>query len=63
MHALTNMNTFHFTVVLVNFTADSYRADVNATSVSISVMAFGSFDSQFIVEVVPDRAHLPKGGT
>ena len=49
-------------MVLVNLTADSYRADINATSVEISVMAFGSFDSQFIVEVVPDGTDLPEGG-
>ena len=49
-------------MVLVNLTADSYRADVNATFVVISVMAFGSFDSQFIVELVPDGTDLPEGG-
>ena len=54
--------SFHFTVVLVNFSADSYRAGVNATSVSIFVTAFGSFDSQFIVEVVPDGTDVPEGG-
>ena len=66
MHAPANVMPFlHIsfnTVVLINFTSDSYRAGVNATSVSLSVITFGSFDSQFIVEVVPDGTNLPEGG-
>ena len=54
--------SFNLTVVLVNLTASNYKAGVNATSVVISLMAFGSFDSQFIVEVVPDGTDLPEGG-
>ena len=38
----------------MNFSTDSYRAEVNATNVVVRVMAFGSFDTPFLVEVVPD---------
>ena len=47
-------------MVLVNFTANSYRAEVNASIVVLRLMAFGSFDSPFLVDVVPDD--LPVGG-
>ena len=40
----------------MNFSTDSYRARVNATNVVVRVMAFGSFDTPFLVEVVPDVA-------
>ena len=40
----------------MNFSTDSYRAGVNATNVVMRVMAFGSFDTPFLVEVIPDVA-------
>ena len=49
------------TLVLVNFSEPSYRADVNATSVIVRVTAFGSFDFVFLVEVVPDAVNIPEG--
>ena len=49
------------TAVLVNFSAASYRANVNTTSVIVRVMAFGSFASPFLVEVVPDIDDVPEG--
>ena len=41
-------------LVLVNFSTVSYRAEVNATNIVVRVMAFGSFDTPFLVEVIPD---------
>ena len=49
------------TAVLVNFSATSYRANFNAISVIVRVMAFGSFASPFLVEVVPDTDDVPEG--
>ena len=49
-------------LVLVNFSADRYTANVNAHSVHILVMAFGSLDSPFLVEVLPDSTDFPKEG-
>ena len=43
-----------FILVLVNFSTDSYRAGINATNVVVRVMAFVSFDTPFLVEVIPD---------
>ena len=51
----------HITAVLVNFSADSYRANFNASSVIMRVMAFGSFASPFLVEVIPGMDDVPKG--
>ena len=46
----------------MNFSTDSYRARVNDTRVIVRVMAFGSFDTPFLVEVVPDVAEdIPEG--
>ena len=50
-------------LVLVNFSADSYIATVNANSVHIFVTAFGSFVSPFLVEVKPDVTGFLKEGT
>ena len=47
--------------MLVNFSTDSYRAAVNATSVIVHVMAFGFFASPFLVEVIPDTDDVPEG--
>ena len=47
--------------MLVNFSATSYRADVNATSVIVRVMAFGFFSEAFIVDVVPDAEDFAEG--
>ena len=46
----------------MNFRADSYRAEVNETRVIVRVFAFGSIDTPFLVEVVPDVAEdIPEG--
>ena len=50
-------------LVLVNFSTDSFTARVNSTSVIVRVMAFGSFDAPFLVQVVPNGVDLPEGGT
>ena len=47
--------------VLVNFSATSYRAEVNATSVTVRIMAFGSLASPFLVEVILNTVDTPKG--
>ena len=47
--------------VLVNFSATSYRAEVNATSVTVRVMAFGSFYFTFLLEVIPKTVDTPEG--
>ena len=49
------------TLVLVNFTAPSYRAGFNASVVIVRVTAFGSFDLAFLVEAVPDAVNIPEG--
>ena len=46
----------------MNFSTDSYRAVVNDTSVVVRVMAFGSFDTPFLVQVIPDAVDIPEGG-
>ena len=45
--------------VLVNFSAVSYRAGVNATNIVVQVKVFGSFYTPFLVEVRPDI--VPEG--
>jgi len=55
-------NNFNITLVLVNFTASSYIAEVNATIAVVNVTAFGSFNSILILEVIPDATHIPRGG-
>ena len=47
--------------VLVNFSATNYRAEVNATSVTVRVMAFGSFHFTFLMEVIPKTVDTPEG--
>ena len=47
--------------VLVNFSANSYRAEVDATSVTVRVMAFGSFYFPFLLEVIPKTVDTPEG--
>ena len=47
--------------VLVNFSATSYRAEINATNAIVRLMAFGSFASRFVVEVIPNIVDTPKG--
>ena len=59
---VTSIITFSYFLVLVNFTADSYRADVNANSVVVNVTAFGSYDTPFTVKVIPYGADLSVGG-
>ena len=54
-----NMSLHNVFSVLVNFSTVSYTAGVNATSVIVRVMAFGSFDTPFLVEVKPDI--VPEG--
>ena len=53
--------SIYIIIVLVNFSADSYMAPVNDTPVVVRVMAFGSFDTPFLVEVIPD-GDIPEGG-
>jgi len=38
-------------IVLVNFTASSYVLEVNQTEATIRVMAFGEFDTNFVVNI------------
>ena len=45
----------------MNFSATSYRTEVNASYVLVRVMVFGSFASPFIVEVIPNTVDTPKG--
>ena len=46
----------------MNFRADSYRTEVNETSVIVRVFASGSIDTPCLVEVVPDVAEdIPEG--
>ena len=45
----------------MNFSAASYRANFNASSVIVRVMAFGSFASPFLVEVIPFTDDVPEG--
>ena len=49
-------------LVLVNFSADSYRATVNFSSVVVLVMAFGPFNIPFTVEVRPDAVDTTSRG-
>ena len=45
----------------MNFSATNYRAEVNATSVTVRVMAFGSFHFTFLMEVIPKTVDTPEG--
>ena len=56
---LYNKRLHNIFPVLVNFTAVSYRAGVNATYIVVRVMVFGSFDIPFLVEIRPDI--IPEG--
>ena len=60
MHTIIYI-AIRITAVLVNFSADSFRANVNAISVIVRVMAFGSFASPFLVEVIPSTDDVPEG--
>ena len=45
----------------MNFSATNYRAEVNATNVTVRVMAFGSFHFTFLLEVIPKTVDTPEG--
>ena len=49
-------------VVLVNFSADSYKANVNVTSVNVNVTVFGSYDTTFYVQVIPNDTYVTQKG-
>ena len=53
---------WYIILALVNFETDNFTADVNATAVTIRVIATGPLDIDFSVEVVPDGTDLPEGG-
>ena len=64
LHPYSEANCIPFVIILVivNFSTDSYRAVVNDTSVAVRVMAFGSFDTPFLVQVIPDAVDIPAEG-
>jgi len=45
---------------LVNFTASCYDVEVNATEATVRVAAFGEFDTDFSVNVIPTAPDQPE---
>ena len=62
IHTQHNKYVHSFYVVLVNFSADSYKANVNATSVNVYVTVFGSYDTKFCVQVIPNDTYVTQKG-
>ena len=59
MHVHEYLHTLHcYLLVLVNFSADSYSADVDDNFLVVNITIFGSYDYRFHLEVQSDSAHF-----
>ena len=61
MYVYNKLYLHNIISVLVNFSASSYRAEVDATSVIVHVIVFGSIFHPFTVQVIPKTIDTPNG--